>query len=776
MPYFLGRWAVLALLTSGTGGGWLFQDSLNGTNTSSTTTLAPSGWTQFWGWAHDHARFVVRVREGIEGAYQYFEDTGSGQKHDDRKRGGSWESRLWMFADAVFSILGWLIFGSAWQGVRSGCQRLLKISVVLLLCLVAHYVWALCWPVISLCTAIILGVIWVVRSVVRKLGTLIYWAQRAAGGVPEAMDAEFLGPGTGRIPETSDLRTFKKSGTQEKWVLVRREGHVAVFKLGGENQTIRTAGLYVPVEAHTMRGDPMIVEACRGHDRLHLCRHLNCAEEGQHFKEYCLTKDFNPERFQLRSAELEAAKAGRTLWAWLWARRSSPPKTRSLEFGSESENEEARCQACKVKWSEKDQDVRLSRTSCSSDQPVAIPLLYEDQFDEGGTAALCARHALDYEQRRRPQCCKVEGCDRVGAEELKGLRFCRSHASERRPPTRKRSPARVTDKGPGGDDPEESELPARGDDVRLDLRDVRALLQEVKGVEEKPVKVARTSRSPGHTPKSSIQRNLARLGMLDSPDRGPSVSLLEAFFEEYAEGKDLGLSEEEVRRNMAVERNLDLRGLTAELLKLAVKEQTRGQKGLTKFIRLWQREPDALSISSRPSTVPSWDVVDLGSEPATSTPEKNQQVQPLRIGDPGIFGQDDRKAGASETKAADFEDIARAIQSQTAELTSLVKSHTESTALPAGTLKGLNRQSEELVFLLRACNQYQVTVGAGEQGQALANALLSAQVGASTRLRKAGFKQKVTSRLAIGIAGPFWGTHEKFTLAASDFVPHKSAP
>ena len=57
-------------------------------------------------------------------------------------------------------------------------------------------------------------------------------------------------------------------------------------------------------------------------------------------------------------------------------------------------------------------------------------------------------------------------------------------------------------------------------------------------------------------------------------------------------------------------------------------------------------------------------------------------------------------------------------------------------------MKGLNCQSEELVFLLRACNQYQVAVGAGEQGQALANALLSAQVGASTKLRKAGFKQK----------------------------------
>ena len=117
--------------------------------------------------------------------------------------------------------------------------------------------------------------------------------------------------------------------------------------------------------------------------------------------------------------------------------------------------------------------------------------------------------------------------------------------------------------------------------------------------------------------------------------------------------------------------------------------------------------------------MPSWDVVDRTSGVHA---ERGKPAQAIRIGEPGIFGQDDRKAGATEGKTPDFEDIARAIQSQTAELTSLVKSHTEHTALPAGTLKGLNRQSEELVFLLRACNQYQVTVGAGEQGQALANA------------------------------------------------------
>ena len=77
--------------------------------------------------------------------------------------------------------------------------------------------------------------------------------------------------------------------------------------------------------------------------------------------------------------------------------------------------------------------------------------------------------------------------------------------------------------------------------------------------------------------------------------------------------------------------------------------------------------------------------------------------------------------------------------------------------------------SEELVFLLRACGQY--TVGAGEHEAGLASALLSAQAGASTKLRAAGFRQKVKPRLAIGLARLYWETQEKFSLSAPDFLP-----
>ena len=334
----------------------------------------------------------------------------------------------------------------------------------------------------------------------------------------------------------------------------------------------------------------------------------------------------------------------------------------------------------------------------------------------------------------------------MGLEDCNGVWMCKLHGSSRRSTPRKRSPARTVAL-PDGGDPEEPELPALREGGGRGLRDLRQILDDVKGEDARTVRPR--TKSPGSTPKSSIQRNLAKLGLLDSPNRPDLVPLLEEFFHQYAEGRDLGLLEEEVRMNLATERSLSLPQVTSEILQQALREQERGQQGLSKFIRVWQRQ--GVTTSTTPSSIRttpgSWDVVEPPSS-ERSGPSSTSPATPLRIGVPSIYGQEDRKAGAAEG-SGQMDDIARAIQSQTAEIASLVKNHTDANAVPAGTLKGLNRTSEELVFLLRAWS--------GEQGQALANALLSAQVGASTRLRRAGFKQKVTSRLAIGLAGLYWG-------------------
>ena len=89
-------------------------------------------------------------------------------------------------------------------------------------------------------------------------------------------------------------------------------------------------------------------------------------------------------------------------------------------------------------------------------------------------------------------------------------------------------------------------------------------------------------------------------------------------------------------------------------------------------------------------------------------------------------------------------DIAKAIQQQTNELATLVKAQQETTTGAGGSLKSLGKTSEELVFLLRGCGQYTVQVGNEEYGAPLAQALLAAQAGSSTKLRSAGFRQKVT--------------------------------
>ena len=145
---------------------------------------------------------------------------------------------------------------------------------------------------------------------------------------------------------------------------------------------------------------------------------------------------------------------------------------------------------------------------------------------------------------------------------------------------------------------------------------------------------------------------------------------------------------------------------------------------------------------------------------------------------PSTYGNSDRKAGAVATDATGSQSmakIAEAIQHQTAELANLVRSQVDVNSHPAGTLKGLAKQSEELVFLLRACGQYDVKLCPNEYGQSLAQGLLSAQHGAATKLRNLGCRQKMTSRLAIGLAGPYWGTQEKHALSVSDFVTHTDA-
>ena len=320
------------------------------------------------------------------------------------------------------------------------------------------------------------------------------------------------------------------------------------------------------------------------------------------------------------------------------------------------------------------------------------------------------------------------------------------------------------------------------------MEEAENTLKEVRAEEDRTATRHRTTASPGHTPKSSVQHNLARLGMINSPDRKGLASILEEFMEQLVDGKTLGLEEEDIRKQMAAQYGMTLVDLTKQLFEQATEEQRKGTKGLTKFLAKWRKQAAARESSSSDS----WCVVTPSQSPGASTAPRSETATPesvkeevprsrkppglVTLAPPGIYDPD-RKAGTGEEQQPQSEmvGIAKAIQQQTNELASLVKAQQESTMAPGGSVKSLGRTSEELVYLLRACEQYTVQVGGGEYGAALASALLAAQAGASTKLRNAGFRQKVTTRLAVGLAGPHWGTQEKYALSAADFTPSTDA-
>lgn len=112
-----------------------------------------------------------------------------------------WEYGQWMVIDTVVSFGGWLIFGLSWNGVRTGCRRVAQVGMLLGLCLAAHYVWAVCYPVVSILVGVIMALVWVLRRTLKVVGTIFFHAQKLVGMAPEAADVTFIGLGTGAVPE-----------------------------------------------------------------------------------------------------------------------------------------------------------------------------------------------------------------------------------------------------------------------------------------------------------------------------------------------------------------------------------------------------------------------------------------------------------------------------------------------------------------------------------------------------------------------------------------------
>ena len=170
--------------------GWWYGDN-------QTKPTPPTGmWAKFERTMPETAEVASRWWEWGADNINYYNDMVSNVPTLDA---GPVEFSLWMILDALFGFFGWAIFGSAWTSVKSGCRRALQMVTVLTVCLIAHYIWAVCCPIVSIIVACLMALVWVLRRVVRVIGTMFFHVQRIAGGVPEAADVEFVGPGTGDV-------------------------------------------------------------------------------------------------------------------------------------------------------------------------------------------------------------------------------------------------------------------------------------------------------------------------------------------------------------------------------------------------------------------------------------------------------------------------------------------------------------------------------------------------------------------------------------------------
>ena len=124
--------------------------------------------------------------------------------------GLTFDSGFWGFIDGCFSIFGWAVFRSAWNGVRTGCRRLVQLGAVVTVCLMAHYAWTFCWPVVSLLLATLSALIWLVRKGTRLMGWLLFWAHRSLGGAPEVFNFPVC-------ESTAASGRYPKQWNQPKW-------------------------------------------------------------------------------------------------------------------------------------------------------------------------------------------------------------------------------------------------------------------------------------------------------------------------------------------------------------------------------------------------------------------------------------------------------------------------------------------------------------------------------------------------------------------------------
>ena len=139
---------------------------------------------------------------------------------------GRWEFGLWMIIDTLVGFCGWAVFGTCWNGVRNGFRRLLQVSLAGFVLCGALHLGRVLPSGFHRCGDLDGGDLGVEADVenMRMVGTLFFHVQRVLGMAPEEADVEYMGPGMDVTLETATLRAFKRSGENQKLVVVRQAG------------------------------------------------------------------------------------------------------------------------------------------------------------------------------------------------------------------------------------------------------------------------------------------------------------------------------------------------------------------------------------------------------------------------------------------------------------------------------------------------------------------------------------------------------------------------
>lgn len=321
-----------------------------------------------------------------------------------------------------------------------------------------------------------------------------------------------------------------------------------------------------------------------------------------------------------------------------WFGRSATKAAKKMkDYASESETEVIHCCADRIWWEDDSGRRTLASRTCTGSDCTDAQILIEDMPVGRTSCPLCPKHNVEYMKHRLQLKCVMDGCQHVGTVAEGGIRLCHAHAEgQRRQSSRRSSRSRSRARSEKEAEPEEVEHPPRSALRRRvrahvpggDQTNVEDLLEDIRGTEgdAKPLSSERSRRkrsaetSPGHTPNSGVQRSLAKLGLVNSPDRHLVQTTLEEFMEQFVEGKELGLDEEDVRTQLATRYGVSLKDFTQMLYGQATEEQRKGTKGLTKFLAKWRKQ---LAAETPQSSVASpWSLVGTPKTDASS-PEKD---------------------------------------------------------------------------------------------------------------------------------------------------------